>query len=371
VTPLVFTAVEDIDTVERLGDEWRGLHARSRYRSVYNSHDFVAACIRGFRDTDIRTLVLTARKDGELVAVFPFQVNLLEYHGARLNVIEYTAPWEMDKPYPVIARGSEEDAWAGLVDYLRRDARRWHRLDLMECRAGLPGPDLLRAGLQRPWYWFRSRPDRKSPVLSLETPWEERWQAHRKMRKKVARMRRDFADRLRFDVTSDSDPCPDLLQAYIDIESRGWKAGRVGIGRDPGATAFYRDLFARLARRGALRFGVLSIDGAPVSIEIAYIDGDTVYFSHGTFDETYASYSPGMVSTCLFLEHFHGIGYVEGDYLAGYAGYMVPWCDRLVESARVSVYRLTPSVLYVFAAKALERLLIRRRGKTGKGAANL
>lgn len=371
MTALAFTAHEDLEAVERLRDAWQDLHARSRYRSVYNSHDFVAACIAGFRDPDTRPFVLTARDGEGLVAVFPFQITLLEYHGARLHVIEYTAHWEMDKPYPVIARGSEAAAWEGLVHYLRHDAPRWHRLDLMECRDGLPGPDLLQAGLRRPWHLFRSRPDRKSPVLSLQTPWEERWQAHRKMRKKVARMRRDFGDRLRFEVTGDVDRCAALMDAYLAIESRGWKAGRVGIGRDPDATAFYRDLFARLARRGALRFGTLSVDAQPVSIEIAYLDGDRVYFSHGTFDEAYATYSPGMVSTCLFLEQFHGADYVEGDFLAGYAGYMVPWCDRLVDSSRVTVYRITPAVLWVFAAKAAERVLVRRRRKTGKGAANL
>jgi CelD/BcsL family acetyltransferase involved in cellulose biosynthesis len=241
----------------------------------------------------------------------------------------------------------------------------------MECRAGLPGPEILHAGLRGPRYWRRSRPDRKSPVLSLEVPWEERWKAHKKMRKKVARIRRDFGERLAFEVTGSPDRCGQLVQAYLDIESRGWKAGQVGLGRDPDATAFYRDLFERLARRDALRFGVLSVDDEPVSIEIAYLEGERVYFSHGTFDEDYASYSPGMVSTCLFLEHFHGSGYVEGDYLAGYAGYMVPWCDELVESTKVMVYRISPAVIYVFATKLLERLFVRRRRKTGKGAATL
>lgn len=368
---LVFEVHDSVDAIARLADPWSALHARSAYRSLYNSHDFIVACVIRLKDTDARPYVLTARDVDGLVAIFPLQVARLEYHGAQLNVIEYMASWEIDKPYPVIARGAEEAAWSELVHFLKQEAGPWHRIDLWECRDDLPGVRLLCGGFRRPRYWPRLRPDRKSPLISLESAWDARWKAHKKMRKKVTRMQRAYGDALRFVVTGNADDWPALMQTYLDIESRGWKAGRVGIGRDPDITAFYRDLFGRLAARDALRFGVLYIGDRPVSIEIAYLEGDTVYFSHGTFDEEFATFSPGMVSTCLFLEHFHGTSHREGDFLAGFAGYMVPWCDRLMDSSQATVYRITPSVLYIFAIKVVERLFLRWRRMTGKAGENL
>ncbi len=371
MTGLVFVAYETLEAIQDLAPGWRELHARSVYPSLYNSPDFVIACVMHFRDEDMRPWVLAVKDAERLVAVFPFQVSSLEYYGAKLKVIQYNAPWESDKPYPVIAQGFEAVVWSEFGEYLRTSGESWHQLDLMEWREELPGKKALLSNFASPMYWSRMRPHRKSPVLSLRVPWEDRWNTHRKMRKKVSRMRRAFGDDLRFEVFDGREKRAELLDAYMSIESRGWKAGEIGIGRGDDATAFYRDLFGRLANRDSLRFGVLSVGDRPISIEIAYIEGKEVYFSHGTFDEEYAKYSPGMVSTCLFLEHFHRTEYDRGDFLAGYAAYIVPWVDKLVDSKQVSIYRITPTVLYVFLARALRRILRRRAPEAGRGAATL
>lgn len=364
---LTFEVLDSVQGVAGLETVWRRLHKDSGYASVYNGFDFVFASIKAFSEPGISLYFLVARDADEVVAIFPMQLAVRRYRGARLRVVEYAAMWEIDKPYPVIRRGSEDLAWRELGEFLIANRAKWHRIDLMEIREGLPGADILRGMFGRPRYLVNIREDRGSPIVDLRSPWEDRWSAHRKMRKKVTKMQSTFGDRLRFEVVDGADNWASCLEIYTNIEAKGWKAGRVGIGKNAATLAFYRDFFPRLSALGGLSFGILYVDDTPVSAEIAYVHDGVVYFSHGTFDEEFAKYSPGMVSTCLFLKHFHDSGLKEGDYLAGYAGYMIPWADRIVPSAHLVVHRLSLMELYVMSIRLLGRVFFRRRPNIADG----
>lgn len=353
----VFTIHDSMEKVASLEGAWRELHQHCTYRSIYNGFDFFIASVKAFTTHEVSLFVLSESLDGEVIAIFPLQMSITTFAGLNLKQIDYAAQWEIDKPYPLIRCGRDAEAWDGLFRFLSSNRVTWHWFELMEIREGLSGVSELASRFRLPWYWVRKGEDRRSPVIVLSDSWEDRWNAHRKMRKKVCRIEKDFGDRLRFEVIDGHDRWAELLDMYVDIESRGWKAGRIGIGKSAQVLAFYRDLFERLARRGQMAFGVLSVDSRPIAIEIAYMDAGIVYFSHGTFDEDFGDYSPGMVSTALFLRHFHRAGYKEGDFLAGYAGYVVPWCDKIVGSDSLIVLRSSIPVLYVLAVKVLHKLI--------------
>lgn len=354
---VVVTIHDSIEKVVSLEGAWRELHQHCTYRSLYNGFDFFIASVTAFATHEVGLLVLSVSLDGELIAIFPLQTSSTTFAGLKLKQIEYAAQWEIDKPYPLIRGGRDAEAWRALFRFLSSGRIKWHWFELVEVREGLSGIAELASHFGLPWYWVRKHADRRSPIIALTDSWEDRWNAHPKMRRKVNRIEKSFGDRLRFEVVDSPDRWLELLDVYVDIESRGWKAGRVGIGKSAQALTFYRDLFGRLIRRGQLAFGVLSVDSKPIAIEIAYLDSGTVYFSHGTYDEEFSGYSPGMVSTTLFLRHFHHAGYKEGDYLAGYAGYVVPWCDRIVGSDKLIVLRSSIPVFYVLAVKAVRKLI--------------
>jgi CelD/BcsL family acetyltransferase involved in cellulose biosynthesis len=270
--------------------------------------------------------------------------------------LEYAAQWETDKPYPLIRQGHEARAWQALSRFLAAKRRDWHLLELVEMREGSTGLLRLPRLFRPPAYWLRIKRDFNTPLVALDGPWENRWRTHPKMRKKLARMEKTFGDRLRFQVYRSPDDLDFCLDAYVALESKGWKSGRVGIGRDARTLFFYRDFLARLAARDCLRVGLLFIDATPVAAEIAYIEGRYVFFAHGTYDEQLARFSPGMVSTTLFLRHFHAGGYLEGDYLAGFTGYLSPWADRILPSYHVKIARICLPVLVLLALKAVRRL---------------
>lgn len=364
VTFSVHETVKEIATLEKT---WRELHSSSTYPSIYNSFDFFISSVSNFVEPDLQLFVLSATHNEIVIALFPFQLSLISSYGTRLIRLEYAAQWESDKLYPLIRRGFEELAWKELFRFLTAGKRRWDEIQLIEVRDGLPATRQMAKLFNSPRYWVQLKDDRRSPIVALDRPWEARWRAHHKMRKKIHRMQRAFGDRLRFEVVDGTGNWLDCLKTYIDLESRGWKAGRVGISKDTRTLAFYQDFFRSLATRNQIRFGILSLDSHPIALEIAYLQDRIVYFAHGTFDEALSSYSPGMVSTALFLRHFHNSQFDEGDYLAGYAGYVVPWCDHVVSSRRVIIRRLSAALLYTLLVKGLRKLVTGRRKDLGKG----
>jgi CelD/BcsL family acetyltransferase involved in cellulose biosynthesis len=374
VSSVTFAVHESVEEIAALETTWRELHKKATYPSIYNSFDFFISSVKNFSEPDVKLFVLSARYEGVVIAVFPFQLSLVTVFGTHLTRLEYAAQWESDKPYPLFERGFEELGWQELFRFLTVHHHcRWDEIELCEVRDGLPAAEQLPKLFSSPLYWVRIKQDRRSPIVALDQPWEARWSAHRKMRKKIIRIQKTFGDRLRFEVVDGTGNWLDYLKIYVEIESRGWKAGRVGISKDARTLNFYQDLFGSLAKRNQICFGILSVDNQPVAVEIAYLQDRVVYFAHGTFDEAYSRYSPGMVSTALFLRHFHNRQWCEGDYLAGYAGYVVPWSDRVVSSRRMIIRRLSAHVIYTLAAKGLRKLMPshRKHVKTDEPAANL
>jgi hypothetical protein len=357
---------ESIEEVAELEEEWRQLHADCSYQSVFNGFDFFMASISVFPAADTKLYVLVATGVTGVAAIFPFQRSRIRNTWGRLWQLEYAAQWESDKLYPLIRRGFEEAAWLALAQYLSANRAYWDRLQLVEIPEGLAATSALQRAFRPPHYWVRVGDDNVSPIIGLDRPWSERWQGHRKMRKKVARMQNAFGDRMRFQVFDGKEDWRTCIGLYLELESKGWKAGRVGIGKDEYTSLFYWNFLSRLAVRNGLRIGILFIDDTPVAAEIAYVEGSKVYFSHGTYDESFSTYSPGMVSTCLFLQYFHDGTYVDGDFLAGYAGYMTPWADRMLGSRKLQILRISPRLLLLFPDKVKRKLLRRKRNKGRK-----
>jgi CelD/BcsL family acetyltransferase involved in cellulose biosynthesis len=77
-----------------------------------------------------------------------------------------------------------------------------------------------------------------------------------------------------------------------------------------------------------------------MSAEIAYTFENRVFFAHGTFDPAYAELSPGTINSSRLIKFFHGKGFAEGDFLAGWASYNNPWAYRIQNTANIIIRRM-------------------------------
>lgn len=119
-------------------------------------------------------------------------------------------------------------------------------------------------------------------------------------RKEADRQRRRLADEgaLAFSVATDPEEVARALDAFLDLESGGWK-GQAGtdLRQAPGGAAFMIDAARQMAAHGAFRVATLTLDGRAVAAGLIGIDGPRAYYIKTTYDENFARFSPGLLLT--------------------------------------------------------------------------
>lgn len=327
---------------------WKQLHTNCTNPSIYNHFDFVYNSIKNFDCSETEPFLLTIHYKEELVGIFFLQHCIEKRMGLKVRVMEYCALDEIDKPYPVIHVNHSNRCWEGFFNFIRSQ-NDWDVLVFMEQTSNTI-KSLSKLAKQQNMT-FRINPDNSGPVIDLSQSWEDFWSNHKKMRKKLYKMEKDFSERLRFQIETGSI----LLNDYIQVESQSWKGGKVGISSNEQMLNFYHDMATTLDKD--FYVGVLYVDDQPISAEIAYACNDLLYFCQGCFDQSMNKYSPGMVSTCLFLKHFMNDGrFKSGDYLCGYAGYLNAWSDEQVHTQRIDIYQPNWMTRLFFALRIVNKL---------------
>ncbi|WP_372845223.1 GNAT family N-acetyltransferase [Pontiella sp.] len=325
--------------IAALEPEWEALLRDSVRPTLFSSFDYVQTSLRHLKGGgEVFYLLFREAGSGKLLALFPLSLWNQRVHRVALRVVMHALPpptTEADKPCPIIHRDHEAECWARFADYFRNDFRAWDMMVLDELIATSHLPGNAERLFPFPGYWTRSKPGPDSPIVKLDGEWEDFWNRHRKLRKKCGRLERRI-ENLSYRVTGDPADVEPCLKAYIETEQASWKEGEM-VARHH---RFYEELLPKLAAKGQLWFGMMHDAAKVVSVEVAYAYLDKVYFCHGTFLPEYGEHSPGMVNSCWFVRHFHGKGFSEGDYLAGFADYVNPWAHRLEQTRNVVVRRV-------------------------------
>jgi CelD/BcsL family acetyltransferase involved in cellulose biosynthesis len=212
---------------------------------------------------------------------------------------------------PLIRRGQARRCLSGFLDWLRADgigvAIDWR--DVTGDGAFLSALTDLLADTGRAYVWHefsRALLTRRGDVDSLlkET-------LSRKARHELRRLERRLAERghLEYRELQNRDDAAQWIEAFLDLESRGWK-GRHGSAL--ACRAADRDFFvhwtSEAARRGRLMMLALAVDGRTVAMKCNALAGAASYAFKITYDEDYAHYSPGALLEMENIRRFHARG---------------------------------------------------------------
>lgn len=345
--------------------EWRALLDDAANTSIFLTPEFLLTALEQipYRTEKAKTLVIRSQTNKQLLGLFFFRNTWTKWKLLHFNMVEYTVVDEVDQPYPIIHRDYESEIWQLVLDYFYQHKSEWDLFDFMELPPASPLPEVIASSFKLPLFTYRQKPDTKGPVIDLAQSWDNFAAQHKKMRKKMRKMARDYGDDFEFKFYNGADYETHLNQ-YIELEQKSWKGKyKIGISKSEIITHFYQHLFKRLAQQKSLFFGFIYIKGKLVSGEIAYAYKDTIYFSHGSFDPAYQKYSPGMVSTALFIKKLCGQQYRRGDFLTGFASYINPWAKEFTETQRLTVFKLTPRMIFVLLLVAVKKGIWRFLGK--------
>ena len=348
-----YTTINNINELYTIKEDWIALHAISDSPSIYNSYEFVSNSLFFLKHEHSTPFVLLVYQDSVLKGIFFMERNTEIKSKVKLQLIESTAQQEIDKPYPIIHTGCQAAMWAAFFDYLPQ-AGEWDVFRIYELNENKK--DLILNQLSRKNTIIRINPDKYGPTIDLKQSWQEYLMKHKKMRKKINRLIKSHGDSISFKVF-DNDLT--ALEVYKNIESKSWKSGKIGIARNFNTYRFYQGMCQSLSDSETLsmKIGILYIDNTPISAEIAYICNKDVYFCHGCYNDQYATYSPGMISTAYFIQSFMDENYHTGDFLCGYADYLKAWSDSTIKTQQIDIYNNTLSVKAFFFMRGIRKLL--------------
>ncbi len=283
-------------------DAWRDLCRRSLDRNVFYDPDFALAVTRHLREAPRPVFVLvrdrTVDGDGSLLGLFPvvmprLGMGQLELFGWRHE--------QLTLGTPLIDRDRAHDVVGAFLEWIARQSGAGGVL------LPLVAEDSATAGVIRAFAASTGRAirrfgDHKRAILTRGETIEAtllRSMSGKKV-KELRRLRRRMEECGQVSVLHASDPreVRDATEAFLALEASGWK-GRNGSAflQNQGSATFLRSVTRSLAQQGRCRVDVLSVGGKPAAAGIVLGDADLSLYWKTAFDETLASYSPGVQLT--------------------------------------------------------------------------
>ena len=132
---------------------------------------------------------------------------------------------------------------------------------------------------------------------------------------------------VRFRTFKPGDPELDsVLDPLIEHKKRRFAArGSRSVLHDPRYERFYRQ---QAHEHPAARVSCLSVDDDLIAFDLSYLHGDRLYVVLTSFDERYASYSPGKVHIYHLIALCHEQGVDVLDFCLGGERYKMEWTDE-------------------------------------------
>jgi CelD/BcsL family acetyltransferase involved in cellulose biosynthesis len=163
-----------------------------------------------------------------------------------------------------------------------------------------------------------------------------------------------------------------VLAEALALEAAGWKGrSSKAILSSQRQEGFYRSLFERFQRLGRLRLSELRVGGELIAFDLDLLHGDRLYMLKTSYDERYASLSPGNVLLMAMIERAFE-DELEAIELLGPASFRK---DRYATDARDTVvlraYRRRPAPVVRYAGRRwamprLRPLYVGSRGLIGR-----
>jgi CelD/BcsL family acetyltransferase involved in cellulose biosynthesis len=281
--------------IAELGGEWTALATRAAEPNPYLEHWFVAASLTHLaQGCDIR--LIEVRADGRLIGAMPVAI----VRGYAHLPVRFVQNWCHHQTFlgtPLIEAGAEAPFWTAALDLL--DASDWagsflHLRGLVENGPVHRGLGAAARGRGAAIVHREVRAFLASD-LSPEAYWERNV---RKKKRKELRRRRKRLGELGALVTrtlAEAHEVDAWCDEFLALEAAGWKgeAGSALASRE--ATArFFREAIAGAFAAGRLQFLRLDLDGHAIAMLANFVTPPGSFGFKTAFDESLASYSPGV-----------------------------------------------------------------------------
>jgi len=342
-------------------DELAALNHAARRPCPFSTPEFLSLTLEHdeFAAPGDELLFLLAYAGDRLVGYLPLRKTMRRALGIPYGRIENLSLGYRDRPYAVARAEDEAACAAAFYKHLRERERGWSMLELSSQDTASAFHAIVDVPGRGCWARrFPTDPNTTIP-LPFATLADYFKSLDRDFRHTAGRRCRKLLTAGRVEVVSTSDPAARgaLLDMYLDIETRSWKASvGAGIARHPERLAFFHALFASPLTTPLL---IILLDGVPIVGQVVIEFEGTWYGIETAYDSAYSDLAPGYLLHLMVLGEAIARGQRALNLLHAYAYFKKSWNGVTTETASVQVYRV-PSVPY-FKARAgdLKRLRMR------------
>jgi CelD/BcsL family acetyltransferase involved in cellulose biosynthesis len=283
-----------------------------------------------------RLELLTAERDGELVAVLP----LVRQHVVRRPA----ANWHSPAFAPLAADGGALEAIARAAFAARPPV-----VTVRPVPGEGPAAGALRATAEQAGYRVVERVQMRSPYVELDGDFAsflKRRPPGASVLKDIRRCRRRLEDEgeVRFEVHDGSERLDVLLDEGYAVEAAGWQ-GEAGsaIASLPQTRAFYTEIAGWASEQGWLRLLFLRVGGRAVAFDYCLQYGGVLYDLKGGYRTEYRKQGPGKMLALEAIEWAYGQGLRELDFLGDDDDYKLQWTERVRERSVMRFFSPSPA----------------------------
>ncbi len=293
------------DAVPALLPAWQDLCGRTVEDNVYYSPRYAQALLKSVeRDKDGGFAVVW--DESRLVAVLPFMspkfaIPVLRPAG-RAWQSKYTFSCT-----PLLDKSLKTEAAEALVNVLGSISEGEWIIPTVNTE-GEACRSMIAALVRRGTPWVFSNHFHRA-TLEAGGTFDEHMNGHvcSKRRKSLARNRRRLEElgQVEHESHSFGAGLERAVSAFLEIEANGWKGKRgTALACEEKTRQFATNAFTGEEANSICRADVLTLDGAPIAVSLIVLAGRTGFAVKSSYDESYRSYSPGLLLETEVIRSF-------------------------------------------------------------------
>jgi CelD/BcsL family acetyltransferase involved in cellulose biosynthesis len=355
-------------SVSLLGDH-KGLEAAWRKlgeigASPTEQYDWARTCAAMNGTYVRRPLAVTVNRGEELVAVAPMDVKPVNGICRRVMLgVDL-----LHEPADILA--ADPQALDEIAHVLAKDPA---PISFGRLPADSPSTTALRSAFARRAL-ILVRPRSSYPYLELNESWTKPEQHLKARRRSDLRRARRRADKLGNITSEVLTPAPEelapLLDEVFDVEARSWKK-EAGTAMACGSVegVFFSKYAHAACLRGDLRLAFLRLDGQPIAVQLAVVQGGRFWLLKIGYDAQFASCSPGNLLMREAIAYAAKSRLAGFEFLGGNEPWIKPWTRLERASIAMRVYPHSLQGMAALAADTAANVVNRARQKSAQWAA--
>ncbi len=292
-------ARDDLDA--RFRAAWRGLDDDLAVPNPFFAEWFLGPALDHLDSEGAVRLCTVTRANGELVALFPFEIGT---RYARLP-LRHISVWRHPHAYdgtPLLRKRWALASFSAILDWIDERPFGARFLRLTQLPYDAPVEKVVTEACALEGRAPREQSRIKRAVLSVSQDYDALMVAAMpgKKRKELRRQERRFGELgvARFiDLPTSDQAIAQAVEDFLDLENAGWKAAAAHgepLARSEAERAFFTEAMGRGAREGAVSCLALALDLDMAAMLFTLRSGRHLAAFKTSYDERHAAYSPGM-----------------------------------------------------------------------------